>query len=624
MEALVSVGYSWGYYADGFFDRMQIVEAPTDANPNGGAPNSAVNVNTGYQMGYRGGLFYNASGNHASLFVPAAGLRNTSSIGSISGVLQSSGGGGSYWSETTDPAPTAFPNAYILSFGTASHVTSSLEKQNGLSIRCVKPEIHAPSSIWLSPVNNVKTIQVVSDGQWTVENLPANATVSPQSGSAGTTTVTLTASTTTYGLSTLTLKNTTTQRVITVEVDNFYIHDDELMLGNAPGVNTAEYEIFVDGGSEKFIVVGKDSWITLATVLSNGKLELVANQSLSGDLRTGWVDLAHADDPTYIVRFPIEQDIFSSTPPFEYFVLKFVWASSDVDIAVEFANNKYTSGPNTGLQLPFDNNNTYTGTGTSRALGFGLASHIFIDGRRGSISAAGVNNATGTVGAAAAPSFGGWDTANPSHQDYPIMEKGLMFFGGDAMSGQGETVFFNAKQVTPPSRREDDTGWDRYLYLEIYAGRRSGTVTLELCTYEGGVMVKPSGHDANNNTSVTPNINDYNFYNVNAGTTGNQLYNTTNQTVLDGLLNATNWSESRAVAIGSGFTPSSFRTAMTHVATVRYDRYTRGATVTWHAATAAPAPPLHSPLSTPVPNISKEEAEKAAALKDAQNAAAKP
>jgi len=591
-----------GYYADGFFDRRRIENAPGTSS----SANSAVSVGND-NIAYLGRLVYSPTSLRC-LFLPDAGIRLNNG-----GALFFAGAYNFYWSSTFTSIGGGVANAYLSQGDTPTSIGSQFQNAtNGYPIRCVKSTISTASDfVWLSPSftsstpstnNAIKTISVTSTGPIVLDgSQPANATVSI-SGSN----VTITRSTTVFGLSSFKLKNSTTGEVITITVDNYYIDpNEEFLIPNSQLIgNTVDCEIYVEGGSENWVYVSQsDTWFTYS-VAPDGKLRLTANQSPGTNPRSATITLAHANDPDYQVTFPVEQDLYTNTPPFEYFVLKFTWPSGgDVDIAVEFSGNKYVSGPYTGQPLPFDNDNTYGNqTQYSKALGFGLASHIFVDrnrtdGNRGSINDSGINAPLGTVGAFAIPNYNLWDTGNPGHPDNPIMQKGLMFFGGDAGDGQGETVFFNAKQVTPPSRKQDNTGWDRYLYLYVYAGRQPKPVTLEVSTYEGGIMVKPSGHGsgqyAPNHTSVNPPINDLNFYCVKETTpptppiVGNDLWGpnpltpSTTQSQINALLNAPNWTQTKTVSATGTGAVQTFRSpsSMTLVATIIYDRYQRTATI---------------------------------------------
>jgi len=123
----------WGYYADGFFDRRQIV------NGVGITPGTASSVSTGnVNIAHIGMLFYNdAPDSKASLFFPAAGERmnGTASVYSDAGNLELTGAQGSYWTSSAKQ-----PNGYSMSI---FNYVVCIEVNNpnracGYSVRCVR------------------------------------------------------------------------------------------------------------------------------------------------------------------------------------------------------------------------------------------------------------------------------------------------------------------------------------------------------------------------------------------------------------------------------------------------------------------------------------------------------
>jgi|GEM_PF-6154054 len=114
----------YGYYADGYFDRRQIVQGVT-ATP---ALLTAV-ASPGAEVAYRGMLFYNQF-NNASLFFPVTGFRNNTT-----GALDQAGKSGHYWSlsylAATNPMQLAFDTDAPM-----SHMASYIPNY-GISIRCI-------------------------------------------------------------------------------------------------------------------------------------------------------------------------------------------------------------------------------------------------------------------------------------------------------------------------------------------------------------------------------------------------------------------------------------------------------------------------------------------------------
>jgi len=590
----------YGYYADGFFDRFAI------SGGTGLAPGSNCTVESGTPaIAHAGRLFYNP-GNSASLFFPNSGYRHADDSR-----MQSMGLGGAYWSGTVTNADYA----WNLNLGTSvANLEGGTAKSAGLNLRCVASSLlGTPRNLWLSPSvgNDVKNLVITSFDPWVVESVPTNiSAISAYSGS-GVTNLTVTRSTTEFGLQPLILRNTMTGELSYIAIDNYYIDDDETLYipNDLQYNNTQDFEIFVDGGSESFTIVSLEpgSWIKSASIV-DGKLRLIADQSHNMEHRTSYITLAHADDPTYQVTFVVEQDLFTNVPPFKFFVIWFTWGTSggDVDIAVEFSNNYMVNTPiPNSVLVPFDNNSTYNlpspASGYSRAMGYSYASHLYVDGTRGVMSSTGFNSPTGS--ASGVPLF------TPQ-----ILEEGLMFWGGDALSGQGETVFFNAPKITPPSRKEDNTGLPREIKLELWAGRRAGALSVKISTYEGGKMLKPAITHPSTPTMGDLSINNYNFYNVDDHITEQDIMSSSNPW---SLINTPSWTVTGNCTIGSQLTYPNFRDFYTHVATITYDRYRRTAMVDWHALSPSPLPAPIAPMM-PFQQMTQEELDKYAAAKEAE------
>jgi len=125
---------TWGYYADGFFDRMPIGYDPTHTNAN-----STVSVSTN-DVAYVGRLFYNPN-NFASLFFPAAGVRDMA-YGSLGvGTPSPTGTTGFYWTSSTylkDRNNNNSDSWFMLFSNTAASQMNFFQgRLTGNSIRCV-------------------------------------------------------------------------------------------------------------------------------------------------------------------------------------------------------------------------------------------------------------------------------------------------------------------------------------------------------------------------------------------------------------------------------------------------------------------------------------------------------
>lgn len=117
----------WGYYADGFFDRRQIV------TPGGGNPiaASAVAANT-VSVAYIGRLFFNSDAAspsyNASLFIPAVGSRSN-----FDGGLNFAGSLGYYW--TSSASSTTMGWCILLNVNYAYPGVYS--RSGGCPVRCI-------------------------------------------------------------------------------------------------------------------------------------------------------------------------------------------------------------------------------------------------------------------------------------------------------------------------------------------------------------------------------------------------------------------------------------------------------------------------------------------------------
>jgi len=113
---------AWGYYADGFFDRRPLVDAPGGGNT---GIKSSVSIDNNL-IANVGRVFFNPN-NNASLFLPAAGSRYTD--GSLWGV----GVAGFYWASSSNSNSSAW-SPYV----TSTRVCMNIDiRSGGYPIRCV-------------------------------------------------------------------------------------------------------------------------------------------------------------------------------------------------------------------------------------------------------------------------------------------------------------------------------------------------------------------------------------------------------------------------------------------------------------------------------------------------------
>ena len=444
----------------------------------------------------------------------------------------------------------------------------------------------SPSSVWLSGSvgNTTRTIQFYSSGPWTATS-PANASLSANSGGAGINTITLTRNTT-YGPSSFTITNTLFGGTANVSVDSYYIATEELPIGNQLLTgNTGTYTINVQGGSETFTIVSHSPWITSATILPTGELQLVANQSPDQEPRYGTIVLAHANDPTYTVSFVVHQ-MWDIIPPFVYLVIKFSWhgsapdGSGDIDTATEFTNSDIPYSPH------FANFPYTAGSGSHKAVGWSLRDGVSLTG------------------------------ASASNTQTQVTDNStLLIWGGDATGGQGETAFLKAPLITPADPSNDTQNLPRYIYLDFYATWYGGSTTtapaaaaqgrpvrVTIFTYEGGEMVKPSAQNPASSGVNPPaghqRLYTQNFYNAVPGTTSAYLGTNANAwSALNPPASTITKSLSCTKVISSSNT--NFHANCVRLGTITYDRYRRSATVTWHATEYEYG--VTGPVVTPIP-----------------------
>lgn len=338
--------------------------------------------------------------------------------------------------------------------GTIDFRADNLTKRIGVTQRPEVGTISAPASFWVSPTggNTSRTIAVQSTAEWTMTS-PSVTTATPNrtTGNAGATAVAFTRKAHSgtiqmadypkyYGNTVFTLKNRYTLETITVTAQNLYLEIDDLNVPNATGNNIKENTdmVRVFGGAANFSLVSKPTWITSATINPATKsITLAAPGEPTGERREGTMTFRHNDDPGYVVTVSVIQDFLITIPPFDFFVIKYTWNNSDVDIDVRFEGNG----------AAFDN----------KGVGYVNSANIFKPSRVSSVS---YNTET------------------------------LLQWGGDATGGQGETVFFNAPLIDNAPVADN---LPRYIKIVCRAvwwtySRSGSPVRTTVFAYKGGYM----------------------------------------------------------------------------------------------------------------------------------------
>lgn len=155
-----------GYYADGYFDRGEIV-SPPGKYPQ---PKTAVNTSS-VDVAYAGHLFYNpvseSSHHNASLFFPFGGIRSAEAF-----QVQYVGARGGYWSGSL--ANSSAYGFMLYFFGKAAHPTETGYVLYPMSLRCVADERWTPASGTLTATGpdymrtdgSTHTVSVTSNTEW--------------------------------------------------------------------------------------------------------------------------------------------------------------------------------------------------------------------------------------------------------------------------------------------------------------------------------------------------------------------------------------------------------------------------------------------------------------------------
>ena len=210
--------------------------------------------------------------------------------------------------------------------------------------------------IFCPKVHEKRSVEVKSiGGDWIFLGSSPKATSDIQNGVKGNTTVNFTRTSTIkpddfdtcYGDGQIVVKNKTTLDTDTISLVNCYIHVDDGVInalaptGSAQTAVTNSQDVTVLGGSRNIIFDSWESWIhsDLRWNPLTQVLTMTTDREPSDEARDGSLTFHHADCPDYQVTVKVHQDIIVTIPPFDYFVVKFMWDRADVDIAVEFQGN---------------------------------------------------------------------------------------------------------------------------------------------------------------------------------------------------------------------------------------------------------------------------------------------
>lgn len=354
--------------------------------------------------------------------------------------------------------------------------------------------------MWLSPPHNQKQVDVVTTGGgWKI--LPNLRVYDDVSGGVGESTdVTLTRFADedidysdynkAFGRERVVFMNTETLDTASIWVDNLFIGltDDIVEISQPDGHGAIVYQqdecdfVAVYGGSADVTILSLPDFIKSDGTFYNPSTGIFTFNSMSdpnGDDRWGWIELGHKSDPDYKVRLAVDQAILVNTPEFDYFVVKFIWPNVtgyDVDIMVGFTDNPTT--------VNYHDIN-YSTTEVTK-LNDNMVGYEF-------------NKQTGMYNFATGGKI-------------PCLA-----WGGDATNGQGETVFFNAKEINKfpyPGQRGstyDQTKCMPRVLKFICCGNWWSTpkpeaITCLITCYKDGTMYKGTSSNA-------AEENDRNFYN---------------------------------------------------------------------------------------------------------------
>jgi hypothetical protein len=250
------------------------------------------------------------------------------------------------------------------------------------------------------------------------------------------------------------------------------------------------------------------------------------------------IRIRNVDAPAYFIDVDVIPALVPALPPFDYFVVKYSWSGSDLDIAFLFHDESIVNQP-----AFYDKYVGYNGSTAARSI---LAN--------------------------------GDDFSGSGTPSSPIV---IEWAGDGASSGNKEETFFNAKTV------EAMTSLPRKVILEVRAiwwsgGSSTKQFTVSIEPWQGGKM----------------RIYQYGYINDPVDINGDGDYNDPDETGKNLYMDPTLVPDRSiytktcsGIHVGSGV----YGRDRTLVCTIIYDRVTRQATPVWNTAVAHSAAPLPSP-----------------------------
>ncbi len=332
--------------------------------------------------------------------------------------------------------------------------------------------------MWLSPPHNQKEVTVTcTGGNWKMLDNLKTASVSGNAGVTNNVKMTRKPDadiyaedfSEAYGRGPVVFKNIQTLDTDTIFVDNLFIgaKDEVIEIAQPTSRNdtlTTTTDVAVYGGLKDVVIKSLPSFIGSSGTFFDKNSGVFTFRSIrhpTGEDQWGDIVLGHKSDPDYTVTLPIDQAILVVIPEFDYFVVKFTWGSKDVDIKCGFAGNP--------------------------------TSVVYRDKTFNTSAVSNLNN-----------KYVGWNQGNNTS----FGGKTVLRWGGDATGGQGETVYFNAREINAypyPGQKGVATNATnmipRTLDLRLAAGwytsGASGNITCTIYCYLGGTM-NQSGTNFNN------------------------------------------------------------------------------------------------------------------------------